>query len=414
MGTRSILGGRAFRVGVLVGLATVLLTGAAVYVLSLIPLQSFENALGVEWGREDRPTRLRVARSLLSPWLGEVHVHADTISSGRQGLVAAQFFVLCGVLVLAGLVVRRLVPRQRLERTVALVAAALAAAALLFVLALLLPFDEDRPLNPHWDFAEWHYALAGFVIVVVVGAFAFGVVATWPLRVRVPAQAAGLFVGAVLLVATLLFPVLVVAGPASAEPKGRSVYIDMAWTTTYAPGVAAATLPLAVGAPARFEVDTEVTASPFDGFSREAFYTYWPALSKYMDNNETGTIRDYAAVGEGGFQALVGFLAAAIVAVWIVTAILVARLLGSGTWRTGLESGVLLGGFAFGLLAVSGWLASYRAIGSGEGYPKPFNLHWGPSIFGVTQAGVTLIVLASLAAIAYSLVASSVGSRSAR
>jgi hypothetical protein len=394
---RAVLGGVAFRTGVLAGLGAVAATGLVVYLLSLISWDPLQTALGIDFGGDEPSTRARIGRSVLFGWLGQTNIEGSDFEVTNRGLIPLSWFLLAGALGLAGIWVRRSVPASVRQRTVALLAAAAVAAIVLAILAATISWDADfgGPAPVGFSFSPWWFAAAGLVQALVIGAFAFGVVETWRPSLRVPAQAAGAVVGAVVLTVVLLFPAFVVAGTPTASPRSRSVATDFARASSWAPGSASAALPLALGAEARLQ--TGAGLSPFS----TGAYVYWPELDRYTATHETARIDGYASVGGRLWAGVVWFGAALLVLLWIGAAVFVVHALGASRWPDGLRHGAVLGAFGFLLLALLGWLGTFVSTAVSESVDLDQELWWGMTAEGSVQAGLELVVLAAVAGAVY-------------
>jgi len=386
--------GRALLVGVVAGLAIVAVTGGTLFALGYIPVYALNTAFGVY----DNPTMHdRLTAAFIGPVPADWVVHGTEFESGEEYTAFVHVLKPLPTLVLVlvttgvGLGARRLVPASLAQRGTAFTAAALTAAATVAVLAASLGYDSEA--EDIVAFPAWRFGLAGFLAVGIVGAFAFGFVASWPARLRVPAQYAGATLGLIVAAGMLLFSLGVPFGPRTGDDRGRQEWRDVADTADWASGTAAAVIPLALGAEAEFRSVPFIT--PLGIYTGE--YRYWPGFGRYIERHPQARLTGYADAGGLPWKIGLAFGAALVLALWVLATVLAVRRLGAPRASDGLRTGALVGGFGAGLLLAFVWLgsATFPAFLGG------LNATWGVAWPAALQAAVELVVLTALAGLVY-------------
>lgn len=393
---RVVVTGAAVRSGAIVAAATVALTGVLVLLLGLIPGEAWQDAIGVKDPTEaDVSTHARIARSFMVPWLFQSDFDAgDEFAFSFRALTPLATLLLAGILVACGLFVRRTVSASWLARFIALVVAAFTAAIIVAILAATLGYSLDEAdLSADVSFAPGTYFLAALVEVLLVGAFAFGVVGLLHTPLRTAARTAAVLFGVVFLLGVAGFPFFVIAGNTSPEGADRKISTDLSGGTYWSPGAAAATLPLALGAKASLRADEFF--SPFQKQSDSEAYTYWPKLAGYTSSHESARLGGYVSAGGVGWKLTLILGTVVLLVLWVLAALWVVRALGAPRSLDGLRQGALVGLSAFLLLVLVDWLAYLEVEGGNQTF------RWGMTAGGTLQAGGELIVITALVGLVY-------------
>lgn len=385
---RAAVGTVALRVGAIVGVASVALTGVVVLLLGLIPADQWQNALGTRdpANETDIGTAARVARAFLFPWIYQTDIEAGDFSFGLKTLLPLPTLFLVAVLVVAGLYIRRVVPAVLSDRAIVTVTAAFTAGILLAILAAVLGYhDAEEGFRAEFSFSSATYFLAGLIDSLLIGSFAFGLVVCLRAPVRTAARTAAVLFFGVYLVGVVLFPFFVVTGDSFGDKASQSISNDLADVSAWAPGIASSTLPLALGAPAHLQTEF---FSPFQQQGESGTYTYWPELSRYTQQHESAHIAGYSSAGGIGWKLFVLLGAVVLVVVWVLGTLRTVRILGAPRSIDGLWQGALVGAFGFVFLVLVDWLSALKVVAKGEGGGS---LHWGMTGGGTTEAAFVLL-----------------------
>jgi hypothetical protein len=385
-------------VGIVAAAALVAVSGALVLLLSLIPSRALTVALGVRnFPDEDIDASARGARSFLSPWFAQASGESEGFGFSYTTITPLATLVLVLVLIAVGLVVRRVTPRTTRARTTALISCAITAATLVAILALTLGFEiESGAFAAEYSFSGGAYFLAALAEVLLVGAFSFGVVGRWREPFRTAARTAGLAYASIFVVGTVLFPFWLVAhdpaGPADPQ-RAR----DLALSTSFAPGMGSAALPLALGA--KIHLQTEEFQTPFTYPDEDASYTYVPGLAKYTETHDSARLGGYSGAGGIGWKLFVILGAVFLILFWAAAAARAVRSLGASRSFDGLRLGALVGVFAIPLVLIVSPLAAVRLETSFEGEQDA--VFWGVPGAASVQAAFELLVLTAVAGAVY-------------
>jgi hypothetical protein len=331
---------RAAVLGTITAAVTIIASAAVLLLAGLVHSDAIQVIVGAKFAREERlGTAGRVARALFAPWTGSGVWH-DTASSSRGsyvGLALVATVVVVLVLSGCGYAVRRIVEKRLLPRCISLVAAALTAAAVLAITAaayhytVRLVYDEGGSGSLRYGFSPGVVFISTLVVMVVIGAFAFGVVGLLPRMAHVALRRAALLVGVIFVFAAAAWSVFVITDHRVAYPL-----YDAAVASTYSPAVASAVLPSAFGAPLHFTADA--ASVMLNG--------HYDALNDYMRSHGKGYLWDYAkgAGLAGGWAALAGIVfVLAMLALVLVVALRHCRSMRVATLIGGLTSGAAQG-----------------------------------------------------------------------
>jgi len=364
---------RPWVVGVLAGLAIVVVVAVVMMVVALIPTYSTEHLIGPTGG--PFPLKHRLLDDFMVAWGGDrTMTTADTaytmpgtsLSLTRSkvtwtGLVLIPSLVAVLAIVGAGLLSGRFVPGDLRSRLVVWAAAVLTAAVAVTIAAAA--FTHEVAL---WSDVAARFAyppLSSFVrtlvLVTVFGAFSFGVVARLPKRVGEALWGAAAIVLVPMVVVALVWPVFVAVSPVGEGQQRSRLDKVLATSSSDAAGVAAMSVPLALGArgelrPDVFYVDDilEVHESP----------ERWHDLAHAVGEHPKARLWTWAdAFGPLGVVVAVVAIVAYVVA-WVVLVVVYTRRQGVRGAAQGAICGLLVGGAAAVLSVLFSWMGTWAVL----------------------------------------------------
>jgi hypothetical protein len=404
---------RVLVAGLIAAGATLALAWAIVFALSLIHSQAVQGALGMRLFGTDSPSLGgRLIRALFAPWSSAVKI-TEKSSPGYAFTMSGVWFFASLVAALAvagvGLAVRRPIVLLR-ERVAVLLISALVGGGVLALCAVVLnpTLTTSGPTGDGgtWSIAQ-HYAYPGgvmfvsvFVITILVGAFSYGVVDLLGKQFASALRHGALFVIVPTLIAGVLFPIAIASRTVPNVQGGDSAFKN---GSRFAAGVASASLPLAFGAKATFQVSGWGSdSSPFfAGYSTKTggVKYRWAKLQKYAARNGSARITGYTGA-YGGIGELVGvLLALAIVAAWVMVIARYVGTMGSPRSVDGLRLGLLVGAAgAVALVAVTSLGRQTWMQASADGAVRTV---WGAGGSAITQTAALLIAIGGFVGFVY-------------
>jgi hypothetical protein len=270
-------------------------------------------------------------------------------------------FALAAITV-AGWYVRRMLP-QLAGRVVALLVAALATSVLVFVTCVLLTYKLTvEGIRGSVEHPAARSFVETFVLIVVIGVFAFGVISRLRPPVATVVGRAGAAFALVFAATAIIGGLAIAFGPSTV--RGGSAFEPTAEEHVTAmnagPAIEAAGLPLATFAKASFYAASD-SFSPLvnsDAKNRGTQHVYWPAFDAYTRHHESARLNTHADLA-GMLRKTLIYLAAVLAAViWILATISAIRRLGAPRSLDGLRLGALIGLTGGVLQLVAGWLAT--------------------------------------------------------
>ena len=361
----------------------------------------------------------RLASAILAPWNGVTHAGVGPPHS------AVAFFgadlVFAAVVAATGVVVRRCVRRSPGVRALAVLSASLATGALVAVSGAILRYDWPmrvagvastgaRFLRPgsHWSHGPLSFGVAAFLLALLLGAFAFGLVGCLPAPYGRALRHAGIVVGACFMAFGLLFAVFVV----SDRLPGASLSDGLGQASMYSSAVGGMALPLAMQAPVSIDQSHD---SPFlnPNATTWANTVHWTRLvyPLAIGAHPRGPHR---LLEIGGLLGGYGRAAALAIALAVAAGLAWAAIaLCKGERVSGPLRGVRLGalqGLSIGLLAALVGRLTSRSVGAtGHGSSQlgglPARDLWGTPTTSVLSTLAAVVALCALAGAVYGLVA---------
>ena len=371
------------QLGLVTGAAVIVITWLATFLLGLIPARALGVALLSPASKGGAPfdTGWWVVWSLLGHFGGTVRFALGpntSVEDFGQGsydlnltaLVPLAIFV--GVMVLVGICVRRASHASIRARFLVLLVTAVIVAVVVVVVAMLGGRSVVSSQSPGGvadysiAFDAFSFFLRAFIITMLSGLFAFGVVELLAPPHATALRSAMRYASATLVIVALVLP-LVLGFYGDSSIPGRQIQV-IGLGTLVSPAVGSAVIPMAFGAQATAGVErADLNAVASYVADRDAGGN----LTRFLRSYSAGRIFWYA-----GYKGIVGRLAAfalvvVLLAIWVDTVRRYVKTMGAPTGLGGLETGAYLGlltGLAVTLLAwlltIHLGLASYDMTGS--------------------------------------------------
>jgi hypothetical protein len=388
-------------VGLLAGVACVVACAILLLAVDLIPSRTTRDLFATGSGN---PLAVRLARDALSAWNGQ---YASPSTDPQEPSVSTSGLVFGGVLVLAlvlfaiGLVVKRRMAPSLRARGPALLTTGVVCAALTAVIAAADRYSVGGVRYTHDPLV---YAVSALVLTLVIGGFAFGIVALLPRVVAASLRRAALFVGVCFVVAGLLFPAFVAAG--HERPGSRTEHF--AHASTFSAAIGGMVIPLALQAPVSAD---ETMAMPFavagddqstSVFDPQPFFIPWDRLALFAYGHPHARLTRYAA-SLGPWGTATGIvLTLAVVAGLAGTTIGLCRRLRPpavvGALALGIFQGACIALLATLLAGMSGFLVT-------AGAPADMTALWGVPTLSLFYTAAVTMGLCGITGLTYGFVA---------
>lgn len=401
---RVAFGGVAFRIGAIVGVATFLVSGLAILLITLLPYWTIQIIFNVRFADESISVSQRISNSFTAPWTGAFDLTQKSFSLSFVQLPFWTSLISIAVLVAAGLYVRRVLrfPGQRL---IALTTAALTIGILVAVTSLVFSFDlPSGGSKLHVDHPAGRAFAQATLYALLVGVFTFGADAIPREPIRTALRVAALAFAVVFTTATLVGGLAIGFGPN--KLVGGSSFESRAEPHLAAlnagPAMAAGGLPLSTLAKGSF-YEADDSLSPLvssDAGNSGSRRIYWQGFNNYTRTHRTARLTSYADLG--GTPAKLLLLAAAIglLLCWVAAAVVTVRRLGAPRSLDGLRLGALVGLSGGVLQLLVGWLTTAWATDN-VGGGSQLGLRWGTTGEASFQSLAVLVVLCGISGLVY-------------